>query len=79
VGCNLQGWFSDNRRFLTVSRDPNRVGVLDTVDATATDALIATNGNIGRVDVTRDSRWYAFVTEGHILDCSCARAEAYRP
>jgi Tol biopolymer transport system component len=66
VGCNLQGWFSDNRRILTVSRDPNRVGVVDTVDATATDALIATSGNIGRVDVTRDSRWYAFVTEGHI-------------
>ena len=66
VGCNLQGWLSDNRRILIVSRDPNRIRVVDVVDATATDALIATSGTIGRVDITRDGRWYAFVTEGHI-------------
>jgi Tol biopolymer transport system component len=68
--CILQGWLADNRRILALnafpSRAPGRVRLIDVVKRTSQDLLIDSKSGIGRVDISPDGHWLAFVSRGHV-------------
>jgi Tol biopolymer transport system component len=63
-GCNLHGWFADDRRILFLNTTPGivpgRARVLDVIDGKTLDLLVDATAGIGRVDVSPNGRWISF-------------------
>jgi eukaryotic-like serine/threonine-protein kinase len=66
-GCQIFGWFADNRRVLTHEWNEGasiaRARAIDTMDLTAVD-LIETKARMGRLDLSPDERWLVFGQAG---------------
>ena len=87
--CNLQGWFADSRRILSLTpnagRPPGRVRSIDVVDKTAHDLLVAQTSSIGRGTYRRTAAgWRSAEASGTcgsrrcVLGCSPTSASGYR-
>ena len=66
-GCDIYGWFADNRRVLTLEWDEGasmaRARAIDTTNFTAVD-LLETDARLGRLDLSPDERWLVFDQAG---------------